>query len=65
MSKFLRYRDLEARGIVKNRMTLKRWMDAQAFPRPYRLGPNSVAWKESEIEEWAQQRRAGAPLAAA
>ena len=23
-----------------------------AFPLPVRLGPNSVAWRESEVQEW-------------
>ena len=26
------------------------------FPKPVRLGPNSVAWVASEVEEWIRER---------
>jgi len=47
---YLRYSDLEKRKIVPNRSTLKRWMDKGTFPRPVRLGPNSLGWPDDEIE---------------
>lgn len=56
MEKLLRYPDLKARGIVSNRMTLRRWIAEQGFPAPVHLGPNSVAWPEAEIEAWLASR---------
>jgi len=56
VSKLLRYDDLVARNIIKNRMTLKRWMEKEGFPLPTQLGPNTVAWCESKIEAWLASR---------
>lgn len=36
--------------------TLYRWMSQGLFPRPVRLGPNSVGWRESAIREWLESR---------
>ena len=59
--KCLRYSDLVALGIVANRMTLKRWIEGGDFPAPIRLGENSIAWLECEVEAWlAQRERLGA-----
>jgi len=55
--KFLRYSDLKARQIVTNRMTLRRWIAEQGFPAGVQLGPNSVAWREDEIEAWLASRQ--------
>ena len=27
-------------------------MDKGEFPRPMRLGPRSVAWRDSDVQEW-------------
>ena len=27
-------------------------MDRGEFPRPMRLGPRSVAWRDSDVQEW-------------
>jgi predicted DNA-binding transcriptional regulator AlpA len=53
---FLRYRDLTERNIVANRTTLSRWMRRQEnpFPKPIRLGPNTLAWRLLDIESWMQ-----------
>ena len=56
----LRFPDLVALGIVRNRVTLNRWIAADHFPKPIQLGPNSVAWKASEVKAWLD-RRAAAP----
>ena len=53
---FLRYNDLKARRIFQNRTTLRRWLAAGLFPQPILLGPNSLAWKQSDVEEWIAQR---------
>jgi predicted DNA-binding transcriptional regulator AlpA len=55
--RYLRYYDLEADGIVPNRMTLSRWIAGNSgFPKPVRLGPNTVAWKTEEVEAWLTER---------
>ncbi|MDF2974940.1 MAG: hypothetical protein K0R61_5390 [Microvirga sp.] len=54
--RYQRYRDLEADGIVPNRVTLSRWMRDHGFPRAVKLGPNTVAWKTAEVEAWLTER---------
>ena len=39
----------------KSRVTLWRWCNSGDFPKPYRFGPNSVGWLESDILEWQSQ----------
>ena len=56
MSALLRFRDLKARGIVSNHVTLKRWIEKEGFPRGILLGPNTRAWVESQIEAWLASR---------
>ena len=56
MAKLLRYLDLKERGIVNNRMTLRRWIAERGFPAGVQLGPNSIAWPEDEIETWLKSR---------
>ena len=58
MRKMVRFADLKAAGIVDNRVTLNRWIDAHGFPTPTDLGPNSIAWFEDEILEWVGRCRA-------
>ena len=55
---FLRFADLKARGIVGNWMTLRRWIEREGFPPGVKLGPNTRAWAEGEIDEWLAGRRA-------
>lgn len=54
--KYLRYRDLVERGIVRNRATLGRWIRHQGFPAGVLLGPNSRAWPETEVDAWLARR---------
>jgi predicted DNA-binding transcriptional regulator AlpA len=65
MARFLKFTDLKARGIVNNRMTLRRWIADQAFPTGIQLGPNSVAWRDDEIENWLASRERRTAKAAA
>jgi prophage regulatory protein len=37
-------------------ITLRRWEAQGKFPKRRRLGPNSVAWLEHEIDEWCASR---------
>src|SRR5438477_8729036 len=42
---------------------LKRDVNAGRFPAPIELGPNSIAWLESWVDEWlrTRPRRRGGP----
>ena len=64
MKKLFRYRDLTERNIVRNRMTLRRWIAEEGFPPGILLGPNSRAWTEESVEEWLASRER-APVASA
>jgi len=51
---------IEATGL--SRMTLWRLEKAGHFPARRRLGPNSVAWLESDVTAWIESRpRASLP----
>jgi hypothetical protein len=52
----LRYRDLEARGIVRNRPTLGNWIRLLGFPPGQLTGPNSRTWSEDEVAAWLAAR---------
>ena len=41
----------------KSRVTLWRWVKAGLFPKPRKIGPNSIAWLESELIEWVESRK--------
>jgi len=64
-TKILRYSDLVARGYVRNRTTLYRWIKQGIFPAGFMLGPNQRVWTEKQIEDdvaekIAQSRRPAA-----
>lgn len=61
MSRLLRFSDLKDRRIVNNRMTLSRWIRQRDFPAPIQLGPNSVAWREEDVETWLTTRQVRVP----
>ncbi len=54
--KCLRFADLVQLGIVRNRMTLRRWVLSGYFPKPLRLSSNTIAWREAEIKSWLEKR---------
>ena len=56
MRKRLRYRDLEERGIVRNRPTLSNWIRDRGFPPGQLTGPNSRTWEEDEVAAWLAAR---------
>lgn len=39
-----------------SRSSIYRMMDTGAFPRPIRLTPSRVGWKESDIQQWLEDR---------
>ena len=50
--KFLPLAEVQEIAGRKSRSTVWRWVKAGTFPAPHRIGPNSIAWLESEIVEW-------------
>lgn len=38
------------------RTTLYDWVKAGRFPRPVKLGPRSIGWLESDINDWLNSR---------
>jgi predicted DNA-binding transcriptional regulator AlpA len=57
--KRLRYRDLVALGIIRNRPTLQNWIRDRGFPPGQLTGPNSRTWSEHEIHAWLDSRPTG------
>lgn len=55
---FLRFDDLKAREIVRNRTTLSRWIKNHGFPPGMLIGPNTRVWTEEEIDRYLAERRA-------
>ncbi len=37
----------------KSRVTLWRWVKLRIFPAPVQIGPNSIAWRASAVQLWA------------
>jgi prophage regulatory protein len=37
-----------------SRASIYRQIQSQTFPRPVKIGPNSVAWIEGEVQEWME-----------
>ena len=55
---YLRFNDLKAREIVRNRTTLARWIKKYGFPPGVLLGPNTRAWPADEVDAWLDAREA-------
>lgn len=55
--RYLRQPEVLARVGVSY-ITVYRWEKSGLFPKRKKLGPNTVAWLESEVEEWCA-RKAG------
>src|SRR5262245_57534975 len=49
--RYLRFRDLRARGVFSNRVTLKNWVERYGFPPGHLVG-NARMWRESDVEAW-------------
>jgi predicted DNA-binding transcriptional regulator AlpA len=60
-SKLLRFNDLKERGIVGNWPMVRRLIEHQGFPPGIRVGAQSRAWPEAEIDAWLESRRISAP----
>lgn len=57
-TQFLRFKDLVERGIVRNRVTLGRWIKLHGFPPGVLLGPNTRAWPVDQVDTWLEARAA-------
>ena len=51
-----RFRELQARGIVRSWPQLRRLQVAHGFPRGRLLSPNTRTWLASEVEDWLATR---------
>jgi predicted DNA-binding transcriptional regulator AlpA len=58
MRKCLRYADLLALGIVRNRTTLGNWIRDRGFPAGALVGPNTRLWSEAAVQKWLDSRPA-------
>jgi predicted DNA-binding transcriptional regulator AlpA len=56
MIRFLRFKDLQARGIINSWPMLKRRVERDGFPVGVMVGPNQRAWIEAEVEKWIRSR---------
>ena len=56
MTTLLRFPDLLKRGIVSNRVTLKRRQQKHGFPLGFKVA-NTRCWTEEEIEAWLATMR--------
>ena len=53
--KLLRRREVE--GITSmSRSSIYRLMQSGEFPRPVRVGPSAVRWRERDITAWVESR---------
>ncbi|SEC87586.1 transcriptional regulator, AlpA family [Burkholderia sp. WP9] len=61
------YRMLRLPEVAKltslSRPTIYRWIAAGTFPKPVKLGPNSVAWRSDVVQEWMDARTSTAVAA--
>jgi len=53
--RFLRMKEVQRR-VSLSRASIYRFQALKQFPHSVSLGANSVAWAESEIDAWIQQR---------
>ena len=58
VTRLLGWADLRARGIRWSRNHIYVQEKRGKFPQRVRLGPNSIAWREDEIEAWLVERSA-------
>lgn len=54
--KIIRWPELQQKIGGYSRMTVWRWENAGVFPKRVRLDAGSVAWIESEVDDWIEKR---------
>ena len=58
VSPILRRPDVEAvTGL--SRSTIYKWMNEGSFPKPVKLGPRAVGWREADINDWLNKLSKG------
>ena len=45
--------------ITNARTTVVGWMERKGFPLPHRLGCNTLAWDEAEVDAWIDAQPRG------
>ena len=63
--KFLRFRELAARGIPFSRQHIHRLIAAGKFPKPVKIGAATNGFVESEIDAWCAEKIAARDSATA
>ena len=58
VSPILRRPDVEA-VTGRSRSTIYKWMDEGSFPKPVKLGPRAVGWREADINDWLNKLSKG------
>lgn len=48
--------------VIYSRSQLYRMIKAGSFPRPIRLGPGRVGWRQSAVTAWLNEREAAGSL---
>ena len=56
LKQYLRFSDLQDRGIADNRQSLNRAIRDAGFPQGIRIGPRQRIWEESAVEIWMNDR---------
>jgi predicted DNA-binding transcriptional regulator AlpA len=57
VAKMLRFKDLKERGVASSWPHVKQLVHTYGFPPGYRLGGQTRAWREDEVEAWINSRR--------
>ena len=58
VSPILRRPDVQAvTGL--SRSTIYKWMNEGSFPKPVKLGPRAVGWREADINDWLNKLSKG------
>jgi prophage regulatory protein len=56
MARLLRFKELRPRGVPYTRQHVGRLEKVDEFPRRVQLSPNTVAWVDTEIDEWVEAK---------
>ncbi|EIZ1551206.1 AlpA family transcriptional regulator [Vibrio parahaemolyticus] len=51
----LRFPEVLAFTGARSRQTIYNWIEKGAFPKPIKIGPNSIGWLKSECDTWKEQ----------
>ncbi len=40
---------------ARSRQTIYNWIEKGTFPKPIKIGPNSIGWLKSECDQWKEK----------